>query len=102
MAIHVCFAIGMSDCMPNEQAYERFDDAKALRERVSSVVAEVCHQHTSEIQVPGAVYPLPVHVARQWSNGAQGSWRVFIATDEDLVVDVICMTEAEWRVQSVD
>lgn len=92
MTHFACIAIGMADCTPNSQTY--IEAATALE--LATLVSDACHEWDEEEEQSGYCY--------SFRNPGEGesnySQRLRIARDRDWVLDVIGMTEADFRHES--
>lgn len=93
MSIHVCFAQGMADCLPNSQSYVTLGSADELAKYVAHAqkAFELEHEDGAHIHTP------PKSFYSQWESGAQGSFRIAIAAETDEVIDLIVMTEDDFE-----
>lgn len=97
MTHYVCIAIGKADCLPDDQIYVSADSDTELREAITTHLDEFdsvwCEEGEGEQSGPPRRYDfrMPSLGENNWSQ------RLRIARDADMVLDVIGMTEDEFR-----
>lgn len=93
MAHYFCIAVGMADCAPNAQDYCVAEDEREFQEILDTARAEwIAFQDGTEYRS---------HEFKMPRNGEDNySQRLLISMVEDWVLDVIGMTEDDWRRES--
>lgn len=94
--LYFCIADGMADYSPNSQDYHHCATIDDAREVIRAAVESFLSDYPAS-DAPHC-YVMPDHVWQILHDRGASSlnWRLCIARDEDRVLDVIGMTEAEY------